>query len=303
MLLMITLISFVLIFMAFNALFAGAYSKRAETARRISEIGQVGKLPKEEDNKSFREKLTDSISEILEKVFYKNANAHPYEKLQKKLDNAGISKSITPLKYMSGLLIFSTVLLVAIYALVYLLTFSVAKALTFAFIGLIIYLYAQHFNLLRKITWRKNKMVRDLPYTLDLILVSVEAGLSFDGAIAKVVANIPGPISEEFAKTLKEIRMGIERKTAMKNMSSRCGIKELSTLNTAIIQADELGVSLSKIIRIQAITLREERKQKAKEKAMKAPVKILIPLILFVFPTIFIVILGPSVIKIMEMFK
>lgn len=303
MLLMITLISFILIFLLATTLFSSASSQKTKIKRRLSEIANVDKIVKEEDNKSFKDKLIDSISEILEKGFYRNSKENRHERLQKKLDSAGLLKNTTPLKYMSGLVISSTTLLLIAFALIYLITFSFGKSLVFAIIAVLVYLYIQNFMLLRRITWRRNKMIRDLPYTLDLILVSVEAGLSFDGAIAKVVSTIEGPISEEFAKTLKEIRMGINRKTAMKNMSARCGIKELSALNTAIIQADELGVSLSKIIKIQAVSLREDRKQRAREKAMKAPVKILIPLILFIFPTIFIVILGPSLIKIMEIFK
>lgn len=300
---MITILAFILIFLLSNALFSALYAKRTEVQRRLSDISNTDKITKDEPVISFKEKLTNSISEILEKGFYRNSNAYRTEKLQKMLDNAGLSKTTTPIKYMSGLVMSAVLIFVGSLLLVYLLTFSAGKAIAVAGLALLIYLYLQRFMMLRRITWRKNRMIRDLPYTLDLILVSVEAGLSFDGAIAKVVSNIPGPISEEFAKTLKEIRMGINRKTAMKNMSARCGVKELSSLNTSIIQADELGVSLSNIIRIQAATLREERKQKAREKALKAPVKILLPLILFVFPTIFIVILGPSLIKIMEIFK
>lgn len=149
---------------------------------------------------------------------------------------------------------------------------------------------------------QKEKILKELPYALDLITVSIEAGLSFDGAMAKVVGNTNGALCDEFAKSLKEINMGIERKTALKNMSDRCNVPELSSFISSLIQADELGVSLSKVLRIESANLREHRKQAAREKAMKAPIKMLFPLVFFIFPSIFIIILGPTVIKILDMF-
>ncbi|KRQ85778.1 Bacterial type II secretion system protein F domain protein [Caloramator mitchellensis] len=159
-----------------------------------------------------------------------------------------------------------------------------------------------NFNLSSRIEKRKRNILRDLPYILDLITVSVEAGLSFDGAIARVIENIKGDLSDEFAKTLKEIRMGIQRKVALKNLSDRCDVREISMLVTSLIQADELGVSLGKVLRIESANLREQRKQIAREKALKAPIKMLFPLIFFIFPTIFTIILGPAVIKIYNFF-
>jgi Flp pilus assembly protein TadB len=158
------------------------------------------------------------------------------------------------------------------------------------------------FYISSKIESRKSIILKDLPYTLDLITVSVEAGLSFDGAMARVVNNISGELCDEFAKALKEIRMGIQRKTALRNLSDRCDVKELSMLVTSLIQADDLGVSLGKVLRIESANLREHRKQIAREKAMKAPIKMLFPLIFFIFPSIFIIILGPAVIRIFGIF-
>lgn len=146
-------------------------------------------------------------------------------------------------------------------------------------------------------------MVKDLPYTLDLITVSVEAGLSLDGAIARIVSNVPGVLSDEFSKTLKEMRMGIDKRQALRNMSDRCDVRDVSILVNALIQADELGVSLGKVLRIEGAQLREKRRQSAKEKAMKAPVKMLFPMIIFIFPGVFVIILGPAVIKMIEMFR
>lgn len=303
MLILITILTFILLFIGLNGLFAQSNKRRDLLQKRLAEISSNPAQSEVLDQKSFKEKLTDSLSDLLEKGFYHHSNSNRREQLQRALENAGYSKSMTPVKYLLSLMLTALLILALTVILVYVISLSFGKSLMIGFLTVGLYLYLQRFMLLRQVEQRRRRIIKDLPYTLDLILVSVEAGLSFDGAIAKVVTNIPGPIADEFGKTLKEIRMGITRKVAMKNMSTRCNIKELSTLNTAIIQADELGVSLSNIIRIQGAMLREERKQKAREKALKAPVKILLPLILFIFPTIFIVILGPSLMKIAEIFK
>lgn len=303
MLILITILTFMLLFIGLNGLLAQSNKKRDLLQKRLTEISNVSATDESLEQKSFRKKLTDSLSDLLEKGFYHRSNSNRREQLQRKLENAGYSKSMTPVKYLLSLMLTTLLIFALTVIIIYVINLSLGKSLMLGFLTVGLYLYLQRFILLRQIEQRRRQIIKDLPYTLDLILVSVEAGLSFDGAIAKVVTNIPGPIADEFGKTLKEIRMGITRKVAMKNMSTRCNIRELSTLNTAIIQADELGVSLSNIIRIQGAMLREERKQKAREKALKAPVKILLPLILFIFPTIFIVILGPSLMKIAEIFK
>lgn len=191
-------------------------------------------------------------------------------------------------------------------AIVGLLSFAVSKdgfkTIAIMLIVAVAVNYFFSFYLSSRIEDRKKKILKDLPYTLDLITVSVEAGLSFDGAIARVINNISGEICEEFSKSLKEIRMGIERKAALRNMSDRCDVKELSMFVTSLIQADELGVSLSRVLRIESANLREQRKQASREKAMKAPIKMLFPLVLFIFPSIFVIILGPAVIRMIDIF-
>jgi tight adherence protein C len=302
MLIFITFLAFILIFTLINILFSRFIRKSEILNRRLDEISS-SKIQDLENQDSFIKKISDGINLVIENRISKNAKENRNEKLTRRLESAGFAKSVTTVKYLSNKIKISLFLTLISFMIVFLLSKSIVNSIIFTFIILFLYLYITNFLLSVKITRRKKMMLKDLPYTLDLILVSVEAGLSFDGAISKVIGNINGPLSEEFSKTLKEIRMGIERKTALRNMSIRCALKELSTFLTSVIQADELGVALSKIIRIEAASLREERKQRARERAMKAPVKLLIPLLLFIFPTIFIVILGPAMIQIMEFFK
>ncbi|WP_018703869.1 type II secretion system F family protein [Anaeromusa acidaminophila] len=147
---------------------------------------------------------------------------------------------------------------------------------------------------------RKNRIQKDLPGTLDLLTVSVEAGLGFDGALAKLTEKMKGPLVDEFGRVLKEMRMGVARRKAIGDMGRRCDVPDLSLFTAAIIQADHLGVSIGNVLRVQAVSMRERRRQRTEEKAMKAPIKMLVPLVFFIFPFLFIIILGPAVLQLMK---
>lgn len=153
------------------------------------------------------------------------------------------------------------------------------------------------FWLSRMITERRRKIDKALPDVLDLLSVSVEAGLGLDGAIQKVGEKFADPIAGEFRELLKSIRLGTGRADALRTLAERTGLPDVRTFTAAVIQAEQLGVSISRVLRAQAEALRVKRKQKIEEKAMALPLKMLFPLILFIFPTIFIVVLGPVVIN------
>jgi tight adherence protein C len=149
---------------------------------------------------------------------------------------------------------------------------------------------------------RKEAVRAELPDALDLLAVSVEAGLGFDGAIAKITEHMEGPLADEFSLTLGEMRIGESRQDALKRMADRVAAPELSSFTRAIIQADQLGTSLGRILRVQAADSRLRRQAAAEEKAMKAPIKMLFPTVLFIFPAIFLVILGPAFMNIEKVF-
>jgi tight adherence protein C len=151
-----------------------------------------------------------------------------------------------------------------------------------------------------KIARRGETIARMLPDTLDLLTVSVEAGLGFDAAVAKVCEKMTGPLIDEMKIMSREIRVGATRRDALRNMGDRIGAEEVKSFTRAIIQAEELGASLGRTLRVQAQDMRILRQLAAEEKAMKAPVKMLFPTVLFIFPSMFIVILGPAALGIME---
>jgi len=155
----------------------------------------------------------------------------------------------------------------------------------------------------KRIRSRREEALRQLPNTLDLLMASIEAGMGFDGALQKVGEKNRGVLGEEFQKTLREIQMGIPRREALRNLGIRLDCEELQRIISSIIQADQMGVSMGSILRIQSAQLRQQRRQKAEERAAKAPIMMLFPLVFFIFPALFAVLLGPAIIQVAASFK
>jgi tight adherence protein C len=155
----------------------------------------------------------------------------------------------------------------------------------------------------RKLTGRKEAILRDMPDTLDLLAISVEAGVGFEGALAVVCENFDSPLADEFSRTLREMELGLPRREALQNMKRRTEVPELSNFVLALTQADALGMPIGRVLKVQADEMRTRRQQWAREKAAKLPVKILFPLILFIFPAIFVVVLGPAAAEIGKAFN
>ena len=159
--------------------------------------------------------------------------------------------------------------------------------------------YLPHIMLTTRITRRQKEIRNAMPDALDLLTICVEAGLGFDAAMSKVAEKWETELSLAFARVIREIQLGKLRREALKDMADRLGIAELTSFVAAIIQSEQLGVSLAKVLRIQADQMRLKRRQRAEEEAHKAPIKMIIPLALLVFPSIMIIILTPAVISIM----
>jgi len=149
---------------------------------------------------------------------------------------------------------------------------------------------------------RQARILSELPDALDLLAVSVEAGLGFDGAVSKLTQYMEGPLSEEFDLALGQMRIGESRSDALKKLAERAGTQEVSSFVRAIVQADQLGTSLGRILRVQATDTRLKRQAAAEERAMKAPIKMLFPTVAFIFPAMFIVILGPAMLSLGKLF-
>ena len=146
----------------------------------------------------------------------------------------------------------------------------------------------------RKVTERKDAIRRELPDVLDLLAISVEAGVGFEGAMQVVTEHFDSPLAEEMSRTLREMELGLPRREALQNLKRRTEVPELSNFVLALVQADALGMPIGRVLKTQASEMRVKRRQWAREKAAKLPVKILVPLVLFIFPAVLVIILGPA---------
>lgn len=157
--------------------------------------------------------------------------------------------------------------------------------------------------MLRIMAQKRQKLItKQLPEVLDLLCVSVQAGLSFDAALRRIVERMKGPLIEECTRMLEDVRMGLPRRQALRMMGERCEVQEVALFVTAIIQAERLGTSLGKTLNNQAVNMRERRRQAVKAEAMKAPVKMIFPLVLFIFPSVFVIVLLPALLNMMKNF-
>ena len=173
---------------------------------------------------------------------------------------------------------------------------------TFVIVGLMVYVgwYLPEWILRSKSGARQKAMQRALPDALDLLSITVEAGLGFDAAVARVARQAGGPLGEELHRVLQEMQIGKSRSDALRDLADRTSIAELKSFVLAMVQADIFGISIAKVLQVQAKEMRLKRRQRAEEQAQKVPVKIVFPLILCIFPSLFIVLLGPAAITIYE---
>lgn len=159
------------------------------------------------------------------------------------------------------------------------------------------------FILRRMVRKRQLDIARGLPDVLDLITIAVEAGLGFDAASDRVASRYKGPMGDELLRTNNEIRLGRPWAEAMRDMGERTGVEDLRSLIAALVQSRELGVNLANVLKAQSLRLREERARRAREAAQKTPTKILFPLVFLIFPPLFIVLMGPAVLRAIDMLK
>ena len=214
---------------------------------------------------------------------------------------AGLSARITATQFLAlktGLAL-AGVLLITLFGLA---TSPVAGVLLAPLSGAFGFLFPDAYLTMR-IRTRREAMRAQLPDALDLLAVSVEAGLGLDGALTKLTEHMEGALVDEFALTLGEIRIGESRPEALKKLTERVRTPEIAAFVRSVIQADQLGISLGRILRVQAADSRLRRQAAAEEKAMKAPIKMLFPTVLFIFPAMFLVILGPAFLNLARYLK
>ena len=273
-------------------------SKDAVQARLEQLVVQPKTLEEYELQAPFFERTVRPLVKRLSKVGRRGDQGGIIARTDAKLEKAGYPGGLRGADWM-GVKILCAIVFAILFFLLLSLIAGPAGGLFFGLIGLPIGFMAPEFWLGRKIRSRSMEMVLQLPDALDLLTISVEAGLGFDAALAKVVEKMEGPLVNEFRQSLAEVRMGRTRREALRDVANRADAQPISNFIGAIVQAEQLGVPIAKVLQIQSQQLRIERRQRAEEAAAKAPVKMLFPMVGCIFPTIFIVILGPAVVKVM----
>lgn len=277
-------------------------SQRRNIINRLNKLNVDKTIVDEEDilNKPFLQRVGEYISKWMVRLVKEITPDRLQEKVKEKLDAAGNPRNVKPAEFLGFQVLFGMVVFLLSLVLFHASAYSLFKAIFLALVLGALAIYIPWFTLSGMASKRQTEMRSTLPEIMDLLVISVEAGLTFELALAKVVQRFPGSIAQEFARVIREVQMGKVRKDALKDMAERSHVPELSSLINAVIQADQLGVSLAQILRIQADMIREKRQQMIEEQAMKAPIKMLFPLILFIFPCMFIILLGPALISIMH---
>lgn len=215
-----------------------------------------------------------------------------------KLAQAGYPYGLRTVDFLGLKVIVAGVMAGVTFLLVAIVMGNAAQGLLFTMVGAAVGFFAPDYGLTRRIRARHKAILLAVPDTLDLLTISVRAGLGFDAALAKVTEKMSGPLTDEFRRALAEVRMGKVRRDALRDVVGRTNVPALTTFIGAIIQAEQLGVPIARVLQIQSEQLRIERRQRAEEMAAKAPIKMLFPLVGCIFPAMFIVILGPAVILI-----
>ena len=177
------------------------------------------------------------------------------------------------------------------------------SALLFAVVGFLIGLYLPNFWLRSRISKRQKAITLALPDALDRMTICVDAGLGFEAAIQKIAAEWDNELAVEFRRLLGEIRLGVPRTDALHHLVERTNVAEIASFVAVLVQADKLGIAIRDVLHTQSLQMRVRRRQRAEEAANKAPIKMMIPLALFIFPAMFAVILGPAIPRVMSAFK
>ncbi len=274
------------------------YSGRQQVSERLFNIREMSVIPEDEDE--LREPFSERvIKPAIQKLVQTISNAAPTQ-IKKKYEELIISSGSPSSVTFSGIMIMQVLIALGLMGFAFFLIRATGSKMNLSAIFLlgIVGFALPYVSLHSKSVARKEQILIALPDMLDLLYVSVEAGLAFDMAMKKAAEKMKGPLSDEINRALIDISKGREREEAMRGMANRSKVDELTAFVTSVIQAEQLGSNIANVLRIQSVTMRQSRRQRAQELAAKIPIKMLFPLVLLMFPALFVVILGPAAINI-----
>jgi tight adherence protein C len=280
-------------------------STQSGVTRSLAVLEAMTNAPKElnaELEKSFGERVLAPLQRRATRLGRRISGADTAERIRRKLDLAGNPAGWTVDRVLSGKVIGAVAGLIG--GLVFqLMLGSPTVKIVIVVVGVVVGFFAPNLYLYQKAHERADRLQRDLPDAIDLLTISVESGLGFDAALQQVARNTEGPLAEELSRVMREMQIGQGRADALRAMGERTNVGDLRTFVGAMVQADAFGIPVAQVLRVQSAEMRVKRRQRAEEKAQQVPVKITIPLIFCILPTLFIAVMGPAVLSIMDSFN
>ncbi|HWI43861.1 MAG TPA: type II secretion system F family protein [Nocardioides sp.] len=264
--------------------------------------GMAHELAAEAD-RPFTERVLEPLQQRALRIGRRLTGADQAERLRKKLDVAGNPRGLTVDRIVSLKVLAAAALPVTLLLYGLLIGFSVTTLILLAGIGIVLGFFAPDIYLYQCAAKRADQIKRTLADAVDLLTISVEAGLGFDAAMQQVARNTDGPIAEEFSRVLREMQLGMSRSDAMRAMGARSNVEDLHTFVGSMVQADAFGIPIGQVLRVQSSEIRLKRRQYAEEKAQQVPVKIMIPLVICILPCLFVVVMGPAVLNAIDSFS
>jgi tight adherence protein C len=275
-------------------------------AKRLAEYasrGEVTSLEEIELSQPFMERVVYPAAKRFGDLAQRFTPQNAIIETRRKLDQAGAPRWLEPTLFLSSRIFFG----LGLGALMFFVFSLSPTASVFSLTSLLIIggttlagFFMPTLMLERNISRRKRQVLNAMPDALDLLTICVEAGLAFDGAMKKVTEKWNNELSAAFVRALQEIQLGKLRREALRDMSDRLDVPEMDSFVAAVIQSEQLGVSMARVLRVQSDAMRVKRRQRAEQNAQRAPIKMLVPMALLIFPTIVLILLGPAVLQIMR---
>jgi len=282
--------------------FAGAKPAHG-VGRSIAALEAMTNAPAEmraELDRSFADRVIEPLQKRALALGRRLTGADSAERVRRKLDLAGNPRDWSVDRVISLKVIGAVALAVVGPAIAVLLGAPVSLIVVALLIGVVLGFFVPDLYLYQQTYERSERIQRELADAIDLMTISVESGLGFDAAVQQVARNTEGPLAEEFARVLREMQLGMGRSEALRALAERTNVDDLKSFVSAMVQADSFGIPIAQVLRVQSGEMRVKRRQRAETKAQQVPVKITVPLIFFILPTLFIAVLGPAALSIMD---
>jgi tight adherence protein C len=289
-------------------LIASAYSSSAESGgitRSLAVLEAMTQAPKEltqDLDRPFADRVLQPLQQKALGIGRRISGADTADRIRRKLDLAGNPPGWTVDRVVSGKVVGAV--LGFLFGMAFSLMLGSLVVKLFVIAGTtVVGFFSPNLYLYQRAHERAERLQRDLPDAIDLLTISVESGLGFDAAVQQVARNTEGPLAEELSRVLREMQIGQGRADALRGLGERTNVADVRTFVGAMVQADSFGIPIAQVLRVQSSEMRVKRRQRAEEKAQQVPVKITIPLIFCILPTLFIAVMGPAVISILDSFS